>query len=143
MESYLGVPLFDPSHRPLGIMVLMDTQAMPGQKAQLAEETMGLFRARTEKILANRRNVREFAHLAESSSALIEHGQMGSLAAELAHVMHVKVAFISKLATTRSLRTLGLCIDGQIQDDIEYDISGTPCEHVYSEPTFLITQGGT
>lgn len=141
IQSYLGIPLTDPSHRPLGIMVLMDTKVMDEQTAQLAEDMMRLFRPRTGTVLTGRRSLRDMGLLAESSTALIEHGRMDLLVTELAHAMHVKMAFVSKFVTPSRLRTVGLCMDGRILDDIEYDVSGTPCEDVHATSQLVITDG--
>ncbi|WP_137938281.1 PAS domain-containing sensor histidine kinase [Chitinivorax sp. B] len=57
---------------------------------------------------------------------------MRALVKELAAVLKVKYAFASEIMPGNRNRahTLALCVDGEIVDNMEYDLSGTPCANV-------------
>ena len=54
---------------------------------------------------------------------------MRTLVAEMAHALGVKYCFISELAPgdPGRARTLAFCVDGEIAENFEYELAGTPC----------------
>ena len=130
IESYVGTPLRDDIGRPLGILVLLDRKPMDRARSALASETLELFSSRAAAELKSRRALHDLGLLLHSSWMFEEGDPIPLLAKSLAHAMHVKVAFVSRYADDRQerLRTLALCIDGEIKPNIEYALEGTPCE---------------
>ncbi|KIG19379.1 sensory box histidine kinase/response regulator [Enhygromyxa salina] len=122
VESYVGVPLFDPGGRPLGLVALLDTLALDEPRMR---ETLGLilaFRPRIETVLINRRARRDWA-LLSGRIAAPEHGDpLGQLMGSFALAMQVRGAFVSRFVdgSRQRLRTAALVVDGQLRDAIEY-----------------------
>jgi PAS domain S-box-containing protein len=53
-----------------------------------------------------------------------------TLVRQLALVMGVPHSFVSEFKAPQRIRTLAFCSQGQIVDNVEYDLPGTPCERV-------------
>lgn len=56
-----------------------------------------------------------------------------SLVENLARAIGVKLAFVARMKdeTGCEARTLAMCMDGHIVENVEYELAGTPCEEVY------------
>ncbi len=69
--------------------------------------------------------------LSQSSSALGEDF-FSTITCELARVLGADCAMIGILNDGRSdqVKSLALCLDGELVDNVLYDLPGTPCEHV-------------
>jgi two-component system cell cycle sensor histidine kinase/response regulator CckA len=121
VESYMGLPLFDPGGRPLGILALLDQKACSDQSMRETLSLMLAFRPRLETLLINRRGRRDILML---SQALEGNGEpLGRLIRSCAHVMNVRCAFVAEFTdeTHRRLRTVATAIDGSLHDPVEYE----------------------
>ncbi|MFY9315756.1 MAG: PAS domain S-box protein [Burkholderiales bacterium] len=88
-------------------------------------------RKRTESAL--RLLSAEMAHL--SGEAFFNE-----VARRVAGYLDAEIGFVSKLRAPANerVRTLGLCVDGQLMPPVEYDLAGAPCESVIGrEPVVL------
>jgi PAS domain S-box-containing protein len=65
-------------------------------------------------------------------TAVVGEAFFRSLVFELAMALQVRYAFIGRLMAFRSnhIQTVALCVGGKIVENIEYDLTGTPCETV-------------
>jgi len=65
------------------------------------------------------------------------------LALQLTRLLNVEIGFVGKYsaAPVPRLRTIGLCIDGQIAPPIEFDLAGTPCETVVGKQAAVVADG--
>ncbi|MGD8569004.1 MAG: ATP-binding protein, partial [Gammaproteobacteria bacterium] len=95
-QSYIGTPLYDTSHRPLGVLgVLHDN---PLEAKQLAESIVSIFAARTSAELERqhteeqaRKHQAELAHVSRIST-------MGEMATGVAHELNQPLTSINTLA---------------------------------------------
>lgn len=55
-----------------------------------------------------------------------------SLVTQFAHILEADITFIGEFIQSEKqiVKTLALCIDGKIVDNIQYNLTGTPCENV-------------
>ncbi len=68
-----------------------------------------------------------------ASGVSVEIGEkfLSSLVQYLSKILQVDYAFVGKLQSEKNrIKTLAACDRGQILDNIEYDLAGTPCENV-------------
>ncbi len=65
-------------------------------------------------------------------SAQIGEAFFPQMTEQLAKVFEAKYTFVGLLDknTPNTVRTIALCIDGEIVDNLSYDLEHTPCEHV-------------
>jgi PAS domain S-box-containing protein len=65
-------------------------------------------------------------------TATVGEAFFASLVIELAAALRTRYAFVGKLISTdpARVRTIAVCADGKIVENIEYDLSQTPCETV-------------
>ena len=80
-------------------------------------------------------------------SAVEGEGLFGDLVRSLAEILAVDIAFIALPVPSdaRKLRMLAFCVDGNMIEDFEYGLDGTPCETVLGQqyriyPSRLINQ---
>ena len=74
-------------------------------------------------------------HVAEGTSVSVREDFFRSLVRHFAAALQVRYAFITECAdfpTTR-VRTLAFWSGNEFADNVEYDLAGTPCEHVIHE----------
>jgi two-component system cell cycle sensor histidine kinase/response regulator CckA len=121
VESYMGLPLFDPGGRPLGILALLDQKSWSDESMRETLSLMFAFRPRLEALLINRRGRRDIVMLSE---ALEGDGEpLGRLTRSCAHVMNVRCAFVAEFTDEahRRLRTVATAIDGSRHDPVDYE----------------------
>lgn len=83
-----------------------------------------------------------FRLLADGLSRQADRDFFPWLALRLASIVEADVLAIGRvLPDGRRARTLALCSDGNIVDNIDYDLSGTPCEQVLQRHVCLFDSG--
>jgi two-component system cell cycle sensor histidine kinase/response regulator CckA len=125
VESYMGLPLFDPGGRPLGIVALLGQSSWSSQTMQETLSLLLAFRPRIEALLINRRGRRDILMLSEALEG--EGEPLGRLVGTCAHVMNVRCAFVAEFTdeTHRRLRTLATAVDGTLHEPVEYEFAST------------------
>ena len=90
-------------------------------------------RKRTEEALRN---------VALGVSAATEGGIFQAIASYLVRTLGVDFGFVGKLleGTPSRMQTLAICHDGELRDNFEYDLAGTPCDEVVGQ-TFCYING--
>lgn len=80
--------------------------------------------------------------VAEGTAANVGEDFLQSLVLKLASVLRVRYAFVSEFAGSRSrVRTLAFCDGDHLGENLEFDISGTPCEAVLNGQMCLYERG--
>ncbi len=81
--------------------------------------------------------------LARGFSSEIGEAFMISLLQHLVKALHMDHAFICEYVddTRTRVRTVAICVDGKPADFIEFDLAGTPCEHVVNKGLQVYPQG--
>lgn len=104
-------------------------------KAQLIQEVVAL----RQQIAELKATETEHKHAEETLRAILEGTASAtggdffrSLVGHLAAALQVRYAFVTECtdATMTRVRTLALVEDGDLRENIEYDLAGTPCERV-------------
>jgi two-component system cell cycle sensor histidine kinase/response regulator CckA len=142
VDSYAGVPLFDPGGRPLGLMTLLDHHAWSDERIQQNLSLMFALRPRIDALLVNRRARRDLQMLSEG----FEGGSdpLGCLVRSFAHAMNVRCAFVACATddTARRMRAVATAVDGELRDDpFEYELAGTRLTEVKAAGEILIPSG--
>jgi two-component system cell cycle sensor histidine kinase/response regulator CckA len=141
VDSYAGVPLFDPGGRPLGLVALLDKQPWSEEQVRETMSLMFAFRPRIEAVLISRRARRDLQMLSER----LEGGsdQLGCLVRTFAHAMNVRCAFVAQATdeTARRMRTVATAVDGKLRDPVEYELAGTRVSEVEAAGEILIRGG--
>jgi signal transduction histidine kinase len=128
VDSYAGIPLFDPGGRPLGLVCLLDRQPWSNERMRETLALMFAFRPRIEALLVNRRARRDMQMLSER---LEDDGDpLGCLVRTFAHAMNVRCAFVAHgvgatHATGARMRTVATAVDGALREPLEYQLAGT------------------
>ncbi|MFQ5720601.1 MAG: response regulator [Acidobacteriota bacterium] len=140
VESYMGIPLTDPSGRSLGLMVVLDRKPMSDEAIPLLQDALRLFRPRVQAELTRQRALRELEQLGQGLALDMDGAATRGLVKYLAHTANVKVAFVSVAVggAAGRMRTAGLSIGGRLVEDMEYDPAGTACERVQEEGMVFI-----
>jgi two-component system cell cycle sensor histidine kinase/response regulator CckA len=134
IESYVGVPLSDPTGSPLGLLVLLDEHPLGPELAQSRRELLAGFRRRSESVLIHRRALRELALVQQQVDPAGGRVALGQLALAMAHALHVRAAFVAEFADVqqRRLRVLAFAVDAGLRPGLdEYPRAGEPCDAVY------------
>jgi len=94
--------------------------------------------------MAQRKQAQEMLHrLAKSTSAVVGTDFFCNLVENIAGALGVRCVLIAQCvdnSPTRA-RSLALWIDGQLADNVEYDLSNTPCARVALGETIYYAQG--
>jgi two-component system, cell cycle sensor histidine kinase and response regulator CckA len=143
IESYVGVPLTDPTGLPLGLLVVLDKQPLEPERAQGTRELLAGFRRRSESVLIHRRALRELALVQQQVDPAGGRAALGQLAVALAHALHVRAAFVAEFADVqqRRMRMLAFAVDGALRGGVEYPLAGEPCGAVYESGEALYAAG--
>jgi two-component system, cell cycle sensor histidine kinase and response regulator CckA len=133
IESYVGVPLSDPTGFPLGLLVVLDERPLGPELAQSRRELLAGFRRRSESVLIHRRALRELAAVEQQVDPAGGRVALGQLALAVAHALHVRAAFVAEFADVqqRRLRILAFAVDAELRPGLEYPRTGEPCNDVY------------
>jgi signal transduction histidine kinase len=138
VESYAGLPLFDPGGRPLGLVVLLDQQAWTSEQMQESLHVLFAFRPRIEALLINRRARRDMQMLSERINDGVD--PLGALVRCFAHAMNVRCAFVAHTTdeSARLVRTVAASVDGDLRDPHEYELAGALLSEVDAAGEILI-----
>ena len=83
--------------------------------------------------ITERRKAQETLRLIlEETAQLSGRDFFGALVRQLTRALGVRYAFVAELADAAGTRarTLALCTDDEIQENVEYELADTPCENV-------------
>jgi signal transduction histidine kinase len=134
VQSYMGMPLFDPGGRPLGLVALLDHEPLNEPRMRETLSLVLAFRPRIETVLINRRTRRDMELLSERITATDDDDidPIGHLAVSFAHAMHVRGVFVSSFVdgARGQMRTAALVVDGELRDNTEFASAGTPLAEV-------------
>ncbi|MFQ5631168.1 MAG: PAS domain S-box protein, partial [bacterium] len=92
-----------------------------------------LFFARHKSAIARRRQVEKTLHwIIQGVSETTGEAFFRSLVQQLVKALAVEYAIVGETANgeDRKIKTLAICANGEIVDNIEYDLADTPCENV-------------
>ncbi|PRQ06675.1 sensor histidine kinase [Enhygromyxa salina] len=122
VQSYAGVPLFDPGGRPLGLVTLLDPQPWTEPHMREALGLMEAFRPRVETVLINRRARRDMELLSDRITHSEQGDPLEQLMRSFAYAMQVRGAFASSFIdkSCQRLRTAALVVDGEVHEPVEY-----------------------
>ena len=75
--------------------------------------------------------------LRRAASVLTRTGEefLPAVAREIADMLHADLAFVGELTGTDRLRTVAVCSNGEMIDNIDYTLAGTPLEHTADRST--------
>ena len=76
-----------------------------------------------------------FENFASESSAQLGEKFFQAMVKQLAGILQADYTFIGHIYDQHHSRvkTIALCVDGKIADNIEYELAGTPCENVVGQ----------
>jgi PAS domain S-box-containing protein len=133
MDSYAAFPLFDSDGNSLGLLVAMDRQ--PIADGALAEALLKIFAGRMVAEIERSHVDQAFRAAALAVSSTHGDSVFVELVRLLAAILHVEVAFISRLESEEPqvLRMLAMQCDQQMLQDMHYPVHGTPCEQVLGQ----------
>ncbi len=137
-ESYVGVPLQDASGRPLGLIATLDRR--PRDDGEQVSRVLERFRDRVAANLESRRALQELQVIHETISAPSSSDTFRAVVRSLARAMHVKVALVAERLPQPGgrVRTLAVCRDGEIGENYEYDLAGSPCAQIYVDGVVVV-----
>ena len=140
MDSYAAYPLFAASGEPLGLLVTMNRTAMADPV--LAESMLKIFAVRISAEIERGRGEEALRRAAVAVSSAEGAGIYRELVSALAAVLGVEIAYIALVEEARpgTLKSLAFCKDGDMIDDFEYRIAGTPCEHVLRSGQCIVAE---
>lgn len=143
IESYVGVPLSDPTGLPLGLLVVLDEYPLGPELAQSTRELLAGFRRRSESVLIHRRALRELALVQQQVDPAGGRVALGQLALAVTHALHVRAAFVAEFADVQQhrLRMLAFAVDADLHPGLEYALAGEPCNAVYESGEALYATG--
>jgi signal transduction histidine kinase/ActR/RegA family two-component response regulator len=143
VKSYVGVPLIDTAGRPLGLIALLESKPMDDTRVERLMSVLGLFRERTEAVLTAQRMRREYNALLSAATYSPDESAFESLLRSLAHALHMRTAWIAQYtdATHSRLRVTSVSSAGCDVEPFEYDVAGTPGEHLAHGSTAVHAAG--
>lgn len=134
-ESYCGVSLCDEAGESIGHIAVARPAPMPDPGTLRVLESLAvrtgaeLRRSILDRRL--RRSERLLRKLVQGTAAVTGDDFFRSLVSSLADAIGVRYAFVSRFAGDRSrVRTLAFWNGESFLDNVEYALSGTPCERV-------------
>jgi PAS domain S-box-containing protein len=135
MDSFAAFPLSDSAGEPLGLVVAMDRRPIAGGVAEHAEAMLKIIAGRAAAEIERERTDEALRAVALAVSGSRSATVFDELVRLLAAILHVEVAFIARYepAQPDALRILAMYYDGQILQDISYQLAGTPCETVLGQ----------
>jgi signal transduction histidine kinase/ActR/RegA family two-component response regulator len=139
IQTYIGLPLLDPSERPLGLLVLMDQQARTNEDLRETMRLMLAFRPPLEKLLIHRRARRDVLLLSERLEDNSE--PLARLTRTFAHAMHVRGAFVARVSSEdhRRMRTVATAIDGAMDEQsVEFELADAHMRELEATGELLI-----
>jgi two-component system, cell cycle sensor histidine kinase and response regulator CckA len=124
--SYIGLPLFGPGGRPLGIAVLLNQKPMSHADMHDTLSLLLAFRPRIEALLINRRSRRDMQLLSERLDGE-DVDALGRLARTFARAMNVRCAFVARVAdgAHQRMQTVTTAVDGALVEPVDYELCGT------------------
>ena len=130
MDCYAAYPLFDAAGESLGLLVTMNRTAMADPV--LAESMLKIFAMRMSAEIERGRGEEALRRAAVAVSSAEGPDMFRELVRVLATVLGVDIAYIALPQAPHSgtLKTLAFYKDGDVIDEFEYRIAGTPCEHM-------------
>lgn len=130
LENNLTAAAFSPNR-------IQVTQILASQAA-ISLENARLHEQMKQEIAERRHAGAVLRAITEGTAAATGDGFFRSLVRHLAEALHVRCAFVTECteATPIRLRTLAYIENGQFQEKVEYDLTGTPCEWVISGSTY-------
>ncbi len=132
IEAAAGILLRDTRGAPLGILAVLHGENVADIESVIS--TLHLFVARLAGELELLRAARHVELTARASDGATKDKdeELASLLVGVSKALGVKVMFLSELVDSDQLisRTVALVIDGQLQENLEYGMLGTPCEYV-------------
>lgn len=141
IRFYAGAPLVTQDGFNLGNLCILDTKPHDDFSAEQCSNLADLAAMVVDQLelrLATHQVMQMNAALQEVTqgvSTAIGEAFFSSLVQHLTKALGVNAAYISQLVETDSetLRTLAICLDGQIVENMEYSLHGTPCEEVIKQ----------
>jgi PAS domain S-box-containing protein len=91
-----------------------------------------------ERAVRHRRVEEALGDLVAGTAAAGGAALFGELALRLARALRVKYASVAELEDGSRLRTLARCVDGRLDENVEYAIAGTPCADVLDGSIYYI-----
>lgn len=96
-------------------------------------------------ITDQRKNERLLHSLSSATSGIRGTQFFKHLVKELADALKLKAVLLVKhqldTGDVQKCKTIGVCFDGKIVPDFEYELAGTPCEHAVKQETFVVHNG--
>lgn len=137
---YAGIPLVTPDGYVIGSLCVFDyvardiTKVQVGNLKALARQVM----SQLELKLAAREITRTAQTLAAVSygvAAEVGDAFFPALVKRFTEALEVDYAYVALISDkdSKQLKTLAVCYKNEIVDNFEYDIAGTPCEHVLQQ----------
>ncbi len=135
MDSFAAFPLHDNAGEPLGLVVAMDRQPIAGGDADHAEAMLKIIAGRAAAEIERGRTDDALRAVALAVSDPRSGTVFDELVRLLATILHVEVAFIARYESAQPqwLHILAMYEDGQIVQDVRYEVAGTPCETVLGQ----------
>jgi diguanylate cyclase (GGDEF)-like protein/PAS domain S-box-containing protein len=112
---------------PSGRIVYQDEALNPVRDVQGNVTGLSVF---IHDVTARRHTEQTIQHIVKATAAAVGEEFFKSVVRELAAALGTRYACVCELVTPQRVRTVAICANGAISDDIEYDLAGTPCANV-------------
>jgi PAS domain S-box-containing protein len=133
MDAYAAFPLNDAAGTPLGLLVAMDRG--PLADARLTEALLKIFAGRIAAEIERGRADEALRAAALAVSSARGGSVFVELVRYLAAILQVEVAFIARYepGDPQALRMQAMVYDGEVLENIRYELKGTPCATVLGQ----------
>ncbi len=140
VRFYAGIPLITPGGHAIGTLCVFDYLARDIKKAQvsnlkaLARQVMSQLELR----LAARKmaqNAQTLAAVSHDVAAEVGDAFFPALVKRFTEALRVDYAYVALVSSEDSnrMKTIAVCHKGEIIDNFEYDLAGTPCQDVLKQ----------
>ncbi|MCB0214520.1 MAG: GAF domain-containing protein, partial [Anaerolineae bacterium] len=131
LENNLTLAAFTPAR--------VETTQILASQAAISLENARLHEEMKQEIVERQQAEAVLRAITEGTAAVTGGNFFRSLVRHLAAALKVHCAFVTECADAGKLRvrTLAYVEDNEFQENIEYELAGTPCEHVINGKTYF------